>query len=1388
MSEEKQTEAANERGELQTEAGCGQLDKITEVMGGTASNIVELVFGNQVRGKITFLEETIFRYDVDPTGIFASYAVPREEAHTAKIQQCPDESEWYTKPEAVIVDGAQEAVIQCGATEVVFEKATAKMSIRRNGAVVMEEAEALTLTDVEAVQKLVKHEKEQFYGGGTQNGRFVHTGKTIQIVNESAWMDGGVASPNPFYFTTAGYGVLRNTFSDGCYDFGETKEDIVSTVHKESKLSAYYFITDAENERRKVQDLLRGYYHVTGNPLLLPEYGFYEGHLNCYNRDGWSEEAGDKAWNVKGTQPFDSEGITKYESGMATGYRLSEGQHSESLNGERPTVATENYPADVDAPYEYSARAVLDDYIKYDMPLGYFLPNDGYGGGYGQNGYYVQGGVNEDGSSSEERIAAVDANVANLARFTEYANSKGVAAGLWTESNLAPDSDSQTYWHLLRDFKKEVSIGGATTLKTDVAWVGPGYSFQLNGVKTAYDIITTREQFRPNIISLDGWAGSQRFNSVWSGDQTGGNWEYIRFHIPTYIGSSLSGNPNIGSDMDGIFGGKALIAARDFQWKSFTPQMLNMDGWGSYMKAPFTFGDPYTGINRMYMKMKAELMPYIYTSAASASNIETGNDDTGLPMIRAMFLEYPDDEYAYSRTMQYQFMFGSDILVAPVYKNTMADEMGNDVRNHIYLPDKEEIWIDYLTGEKYAGGQVLNNFDAPLWKLPVFVKNGAILPKYEENNTPDEIDKSNRIVEFWPAGERSYTVYEDNGTHIQNDTTEEETYGTIDHISYGDHVSTTYTSKVEGTTAILTAETSSGNYEGYEKLRSTAFVVHLTEKPESITAVNGACELKMKEMKCLAEFEACEAKAGEAVWFYEAEPVIRTYASEEEKILKGLVAKVKCAPKLHVKLAKADTQTEVQTVEIKGFVSEFNRMAEKEHAGLQAPILSAPEEMKTSVSIGLTWTEIPGAAAYEMLVDGRLYTMGNALSYVHDDLEYHSEHTYQIRSRNAEGYSAWSEALVTSSLSDPWRNEIGALGTVTWTGGDEAGALKYATDHSFRGLFFAVGDVAGDRTPFIYDFGAAYELDRFEYYPRDNYGSGCVQKMNVYSSLDGKHWKLEWDGASQDDWTYNADLEVEENAKVVPLSGVSARYLKLEVVKSIRNYFASHELPVFKKDGSKPFAVGSTNKNEIVSEGDYTNMKNYLGTCVKDGSNFVDQIQKRSGDVNMNGIYDVYDYAFTMFKLDGGTKQTGKASGEAHLAADREEVKAGETFNMIVSAECAENINAFGQVINYNPSHMEFVSAAGNDSVAEMENLTIAKTYSDGTAYVNLAFANRGDKPLYSGSGELAVITMKALADIRPAEELVCDSVQLIGPEYDIAGENEAAEETKEAEEKKIDK
>lgn len=228
------------------------------------------------------------------------------------------------------------------------------------------------------------------------------------------------------------------------------------------------------------------------------------------------------------------------------------------------------------------------------MPLGWLLPNDGYGAGYGQT-------------------ETLDGNIQNLKSLTDYAHKNGVEIGLWTQSDLHPKDSISAL--LQRDIVKEVRDAGVRVLKTDVAWVGWGYSFGLNGVADVGHIMPYYgNDARPFIISLDGWAGTQRYAGVWSGDQTGGQWEYIRFHIPTYIGSGLSGQPNITSDMDGIFGGKNLVMnTRDFQWKTWTPMELNMDGWGSNEKYPHALGEPATSINRWYLKMKSCLMPYAYS-------------------------------------------------------------------------------------------------------------------------------------------------------------------------------------------------------------------------------------------------------------------------------------------------------------------------------------------------------------------------------------------------------------------------------------------------------------------------------------------------------------------------------------------------------------------------------------------------------------------------------------------------------------------------------------------------------------------------------------------------------------------------------------------------------
>ena len=430
--------------------------------------------------------------------------------------------------------------------------------------------------------RLSRTEGECFYGGGMQNGRFSHAGKIIQIVNTNNWTDGGVSSPTPFYWSTAGYSIMFHTFRPGRYDFGATKPDEVVLSHDADYLDMFVMVSPSGGSP------VNGYYQLTGKPVLLPKFGFYEGHLNAYNRDYWTET---------------EEGGVLFEDGKR--YKESQkpvaGGIRESLNDElkdslgRPS-------------YQFSARAVIDRYAAHDMPLGWVLPNDGYGSGYGQTG-------------------SLEGNIDNLRQFGQYAHEHGVEVGLWTQSDLHPKEGVEPL--LQRDIVGEIRDGGVRVLKTDVAWVGAGYSFGLNGVADVAKIMPEQgNRARPFIITCDGWAGTQRYAGLWSGDQVGGQWEYIRFHIPTYIGSGLSGQPNVGSDMDGIFGGKNIpVNVRDFQWKTFTPMELNMDGWGANEKYPHALGKRAEDINRTWLKFKSALMPYTYSIAYEAAL-------WGSPMVR----------------------------------------------------------------------------------------------------------------------------------------------------------------------------------------------------------------------------------------------------------------------------------------------------------------------------------------------------------------------------------------------------------------------------------------------------------------------------------------------------------------------------------------------------------------------------------------------------------------------------------------------------------------------------------------------------------------------------------------------------------------------------------
>ena len=80
-----------------------------------------------------------------------------------------------------------------------------------------------------------------------------------------------------------------------------------------------------------------------------------------------------------------------------------------------------------------------------------------------------------------------------------------------------------------------------------------------------------------------------------------------------------------------------------------------------------------------------------------------------------------------------------------------------------HLPTKGT-WYDYFTGATYEGGCILNDYFAPIWKLPVLVKSGAIIPMVNPNNNPSEIDKNRRVFELYPDGKTEFTLYDDDGT------------------------------------------------------------------------------------------------------------------------------------------------------------------------------------------------------------------------------------------------------------------------------------------------------------------------------------------------------------------------------------------------------------------------------------------------------------------------------------------------------------------------------------------------------------------------------------------------------------------------------------------------
>ena len=310
-------------------------------------------------------------------------------------------------------------------------------------------------------------------------------------------------------------------------------------------------------------------------------------------------------------------------------------------------------------------------------------------------------------------------------------------AGFWNDMNEPSVFDSPT-----KTFPDDVMHDDEGRM-TDHRKNHNIYGMQM--VRATYEgLLKLRPNERPFVLTRANYAGGQRYAAAWTGDNIS-SWEHLEMAVPMCLNLSISGQSFVGTDIGGFIGNPSgELFARWLQLGIFTPFMRAHTVTGSKDKEPWSYGADFEAINRKSIELRYRLLPYIYTQFYLAER-------DGMPIMRPVFFDFPEDEETYWQ--ENTFLFGNAFLVAPVL---WEDDRQRDVR----LP--KGIWYDYWTGAKYDG-PVSVTIDAPLERIPLFVKGGSIISERSVVQYIDERPLDTLILQIYPSETSSTVIYEDDG-------------------------------------------------------------------------------------------------------------------------------------------------------------------------------------------------------------------------------------------------------------------------------------------------------------------------------------------------------------------------------------------------------------------------------------------------------------------------------------------------------------------------------------------------------------------------------------------------------------------------------------------------
>ena len=323
-------------------------------------------------------------------------------------------------------------------------------------------------------------------------------------------------------------------------------------------------------------------------------------------------------------------------------------------------------------------------------------------------------------------------------------------------------------------------------------------------------IALAHQQYRPQqrlfIMSRAGWPGTQALGvGQWSGD-VATSWDALANQPVLGLSMGMAGIPYWNTDIGGFAGERpsAELYIRWMQFGAFTPLMRPH---GSQQeREPWAFGPEAEAIAAAYVRLRYRLLPYTYTLAWEAYQ-------RGLPFMRPLILHYPRDPKALS--LRDQYLWGRDLLVAPVTQP-------GTVSRPVYLPEGE--WYDFWTNRRIKGGRTVNA-PAPLERLPLYVRAGAIIPEAPAGqSTAGNWEELTLNVYPGPEG-ASFTLYEDDGETMS--------------YTQGHFATTRFTFQPEGRGGTLQIEAPEGCYDGMPATRRYRPAIRLPKRPRAVSA-NGA--------------------------------------------------------------------------------------------------------------------------------------------------------------------------------------------------------------------------------------------------------------------------------------------------------------------------------------------------------------------------------------------------------------------------------------------------------------------------------------------------------------------------------------------------------------------